>query len=60
MAEELMNSIYRWYDRGFKSHSEDERKRQENAVLNVFDSAVQYLVKHGNERQRQRANEFLT
>ena len=59
VANEIMKSIYRWYDGGFKCHSEDEHERQYNAVSNTFEAAVRYLAKHGDEDQRQSADFHL-
>ena len=59
VAEELMKSIYRWYDGGFKRHTEYEDERQKAEVLSVFQSAVKYLAKHGDEQQMQRAKFYL-
>ncbi|MCG8489100.1 MAG: hypothetical protein MI756_16635 [Chromatiales bacterium] len=55
VAYEIMTTIYRWYDGGFKRHTGEEQEKQKTAIAKVFKSAVQYLSKYGNEQQKQRA-----
>ncbi|MCU7808740.1 MAG: hypothetical protein KZQ73_12850 [Candidatus Thiodiazotropha sp. (ex Semelilucina semeliformis)] len=59
VSDEIMKTIYRWYDGGFKNHSKDEVEKQDVAIANVYKAATQYLAKYGDEHQRQKANDYL-
>ncbi|MCG7983461.1 MAG: hypothetical protein JAY90_12035 [Candidatus Thiodiazotropha lotti] len=59
VAYEIMTSIYRWYDGGFKRHTEEEQNKQKTAVSNLFNSSVQYLLINGNDQQKMIAQEYF-